>query len=320
MDFQRRSAAGSALNLVGPRASSRFFARLLGQRRVHFAGRVLGGLCALSLVASLGCAVKTVDRGGESPDEAATGTAQDPMRSSEISLAADRKELDQLRQEMPDDVKKQNDELALVLSFLKDGDEDPNKLRDRFQAALRKKREAVDKNLRRRREDFNRSEREAREKFTAEQKAGREDFLGRRRSSADQKRYLDGQDEKRRRFHADAQERRKDFEAQITEERRDFESLVREKTNFFNQEWRGYRERWTERKRLLDEKKRREARAAKSVAADRAKAEADSDSGVKTLGGSTRGSSGVPPTSLDEWDQIPSGPATPLGAGTSTGP
>jgi hypothetical protein len=302
MDFQRTNAAASALNLARPRISRRLWV----------------SLCVLVIATSLGCAVKTVDRGSESSSEAAAGATQDPMRSSEISLAADRKELDQLRQEMPDDVKKQNDELALVLSFLKDGDEDPNKLRDRFQAALRKKREAVDKNLRRRREDFNRSEREAREKFTAEQKAGREDFLGRRRSSADQKRYFDGQDEKRRRFHADAQERRKDFEAQIAEERRDFESLVREKTNFFNQEWRGYRERWTERKRLLDEKKRREARAAKSAAADRAKAEADA--GAKNLVGSTLGSSGPAPTSLDEWDQIPSGPATPLGAGTSTGP
>ncbi|GEM_PF-3987690 len=302
MDFQRRKGAGSVVNFARPRLSQQFWV----------------SLCVFAMATSMGCAVKTVDRGGESSSESAGGATQDPMRSSEISLAADRKELDQLRQEMPDDVKKQNDELALVLSFLKDGDEDPNKLRDRFQTALRKKREAVDKNHRRRREDFNRSEREAREKFTAEQKAGREDFLGRRRSSADQKRYLEGQEEKRRRFYADAQERRKDFEAQITEERRDFESLVREKTNFFNQEWRGYRERWTERKRLLDEKKRREAKAAKSAAADQAKAEAES--GAKTLGGSTRGSSGPAPTSLDEWDQIPSGPATPLGAGTSTGP
>ncbi len=280
------------------------------------------GLCVGFCMLSSSCAVKTFDRGDEPAKPSAESVGReaiDPLRSGEVSLAADRRELDELRRDLPDDVKRQNDELALVLSFLKDGDEDPNKLRDRFQSALRKKREAVDKSQRRRREDFSRSEREAREKFTTEQKSEREEFLSRKRESSARQKFFDQQDEKRRRFHADAQERRKDFEALITEERRDFESMVREKTNFFNQEWRGYRERWTERKRVLDEKKRREVRAAKSALAGSPESTATT--------GSSSGATIQPvdstrpaPTSLDEWDQIPSGPATPLGAGSSTGP
>lgn len=267
------------------------------------------GICASFLSA---CAVKTVSRGEESDSGARSATEKvDPLRSAEVSLAADRQELDQLRKDLPDDVKKQNDELALVLSFLKDGDEDPNKLRDRFQAALRKKRETVDKAQRRRREDFTRAEREARENFNANQKAEREDFLSGKRDSAARKKFFETQDEKRRRFYADSQERRKDFEAQVNEERRDFESLVREKTNFFTQEWRGYRERWTERKRLLEEKKRREASAA-----SKARAQAQEASSSQGSADSSRPA----PTRLDEWERIPSGPATPLGAGTSTGP
>lgn len=184
--------------------------------------------------------------------------------SDEISLKADRTEYDQMRKDIPSEVRKENDELAGLLQLLRrpDGEyEKPEKIRERFNKIMREKRERMDKQFRREREDFGRLEKDQREEMTERQKKERDDFLGDKPSSEAKKKFFEKQQDKRGRFYEDAREKRRSFEAQISTRRRDFEDYVREKTNLFNQEYRNYQKEYEERMKGEDLKRRTEQKA-----------------------------------------------------------
>lgn len=181
--------------------------------------------------------------------------------SDEISLKADRSEFDELRKDMPAEVRKENDELAGILQLLRNPNgeyERPEKIRERFSKIMRDKRERNDKQFRQEREDFNRLEKDKRAEFTENQKSEKEDFLGDKPTSEKRKRFFDKQEEKRSRFYDDAREKRRSFEAEISTRRRNFEDYVREKTNLFNAELRNYQKEYDERRKGEDLKRRME--------------------------------------------------------------
>lgn len=183
--------------------------------------------------------------------------------ADEVSLRADRAELDKLRGEVPEEVKKQNDEIAMLMSFVvRESEEDPQRLRDRFSTALRKKREAVNKKVSLAREAFSKKEKADRAEFVKESKSQRDAFVKNRKRSSDERRdFFSNQDDKRRAFFADQQERRKDFELQVQDERKSVEDSMREAQNAFNQELRSYQARYTERRKQLDLKKKMEEKS-----------------------------------------------------------
>ena len=71
--------------------------------------------------------------------------------SDELSLKADRSELDEQRRQIPEDVKRSNDELSLVLQLMQSNElgdmQDPSKIRDRFDKAIRDRREKLEKDV-----------------------------------------------------------------------------------------------------------------------------------------------------------------------------
>lgn len=251
------------------------------------------------------CGVKTVR--GEEP---ASGAVISPVGASgvdgtpqDVSLKSDRSELEKLRSEIPDDVKKQNDEIAMVLSYVyRESEEEPSRLRDRFQAALRKRREVMDKHLRSSRDSFSKEERRLRDEFLRTSKDERDDYLSRKRSREDRKKFFDGQEDKRRAFFADQSEKRKDFESQVQDERKKLEDFIREKQNQFNQEWREYQARYTERRRLNETKKKMENKARQLE-----------KRGAQVLPVTQPAqASQAPDGSLEEFNKIPPGPGIQL--------
>jgi hypothetical protein len=58
----------------------------------------------------------------------------------ETSLKEDRSELDKLRKDVPPETQKQNDELALFLNLMKQGREQPQDVRGKFQSLVQKRR------------------------------------------------------------------------------------------------------------------------------------------------------------------------------------
>ncbi len=185
--------------------------------------------------------------------------------SEEISLKADRSEFDELRKDMPAEVRKENDELAGILQLLKSPNgeyERPEKIRERFSKIMRDKRERNDKQFRQEREDFNRLEKDKRAEFTENQKSEKEDFLDDKPTSEKRKRFFDKQEEKRSRFYDDSREKRRSFEAEISTRRKNFEDYNREKTNLFNAELRNYQKEFDEHRKGEDLKKRMQQKGA----------------------------------------------------------
>lgn len=264
-------------------------------------------------LAMVGCSVKTV----RNQEASAAGEVISPIGASgvdagsaDVSLKADRSELDKLRSEVPEDVKAQNDEIAMVLSYVyRDSEEEPNRLRDRFQAAIRKRRDAMDKHLRRSRDSFSKEERRLREDYLKKSKEEREEFLDRKRTSDERKKFFEEQEDRRRVFFADQAEKRKDFESQVQEERKKMEDFVREKQNQFNQEWREYQTRYAERRRLMDTKKKMEEKARKLEQRGQTPT---SGSAVPSPIAPTAVGAQVPDGSLEEFNKIPAGPGIPL--------
>lgn len=197
------------------------------------------------------------------PDASATTASTLASNETEMSLKADRSELDALRKDIPEEIKKQNDEIALIMSFIvRDSEEEPNRVRDRFNTAIRKKREAIDKKISRAREDFTKHERADRDAFLKKAKAERDEYLSKRKRSADdRKRFFDDQEDRRKSFFADQADKRKDFESETQALRKDNEDFTREKQSAFNEEWRAYQTRYNERKKQTDLKKQMEQKS-----------------------------------------------------------
>ena len=158
----------------------------------------------------------------------------------EVSLKADRSALDALRIQEPEEVKRRNDELALLLALMKDGSEDPGKVRDRFGKIVRDKRDLMDKRLRKEREAFGKRETQAREALLKDLAKRRARQLSRKHPSDENKEFYDDQEAKRKGFFDEQRDRRAEFESKALESRKDFEDDVREKTNWFSQEMRAY--------------------------------------------------------------------------------
>ena len=116
----------------------------------------------------------------------------------EVSLREDRSSLEELRKGEPEEIKKQNDELALLLGLMKDGTEEPSKVRERYNKIVRDKREKMDKRLRKERDAFSKSEKKGRDDFMKAAAKDRSKFMARKRSPEASKDFFDQQENKRK--------------------------------------------------------------------------------------------------------------------------
>lgn len=217
----------------------------------------------------------------------------------EVSLAADRSAVDHLRKEIPAETRTQNDQTALVLDTInKDGtfEEDPSKARERFGRIMREKRAASDKYFREKREAFTKEQKTKRDAFLTELREERSSYMAKKTSSADRRDFQTTQEKARQSYFGDESDRRKAFESSLTEERRKYEDSVREATNKFNDAIRDYSTEYRERKKsktAAPTTKAREATVSSPATSDKDRA------------------------LLEEFKQIPKGPAVPL---APTGP
>lgn len=164
----------------------------------------------------------------------------------EMSLKADREQIAELRKDIPDAKQRQNDELALYLNLMKQGTEQPNIVRDRFQTLVQKRRTSYRDKVTRLRDDFRKEETRRREDFLKAQKDKRDAQIKKKQTSAENRRFFGDQDKESQRFFADERDRRKNFEAELTAQSKDFESYMRERNNEFNEQFRLYSKQFSE--------------------------------------------------------------------------
>jgi ElaB/YqjD/DUF883 family membrane-anchored ribosome-binding protein len=251
--------------------------------------------------------------------------------SGEVSLAADRSQLSELRKDIPEDVKHENDELAGLLQLMVKSDgsnsmDEPSRVRERFDKIMRDKRSRVDKELQKMRDSFSKAETKSRETFGKEQKIERDRFMSKsHRISDERKEFFDGQEDKRREYYSDQQDKRRDFEAHISDQRKNFEDYAREKAGDFNQEYRAYTKAYDERRKAESLKKDMKEKAQQMKMAP----PPGSDSGDSSANGTFNGGYQVPNDAaalggapaaaahdpdIDAFKKIPKKSATHLGS------
>lgn len=179
--------------------------------------------------------------------------ANHPLVDDKYSLAADRKDLDEIRSQIPEKKKRGNDELAFILQMVSDSQTDlkkaPSDIRTQFDNILRKKREQFDKDMRNERERVTKEERKLRETFLKSQQEARDGYARQKHSREEKNDFYKEIDEKRSDFFSVEREKRNDFESDFRERRKSFDDYTREKSNEFSQELRAYQKRFDEAKK-----------------------------------------------------------------------
>jgi hypothetical protein len=169
---------------------------------------------------------------------------------SEYRISQDRKSLDEIRKEIPTEKRQTNDELALILSTLGNGEKDSFKAREEWQNILRKKRNKFDDSVQKQRNDFSRIEKSNRDSFVKKLERDKEDFQKKKSDPQERSEFYQQLETQRRDYFSEEQIKRSNFEAEIRDQRSEFEDHVREKNNLFNDELRALEKREEARKKL----------------------------------------------------------------------
>jgi hypothetical protein len=203
----------------------------------------------ISALFFVGCATGCVSSNKERPKISEDRQIVRDELSKEVSLKADRSNLDTLRKDVPEEKKQENDELAFYLQQTQDLKENPQRIRTHYSELVQKKRTLFHKKVEKLRTDFKKRTTADRDEFLKKQKEAREDFKGRRASPDKTKEFYADLDRARTDFYSQEQDRRKDFEEEISERTKDFNDYMKERYDAFDEQMRSYEKRWRDKQK-----------------------------------------------------------------------
>jgi len=181
-------------------------------------------ILSIYLVLLVGCASSTTEN----------SAVDRPLVESDYLLKQDREEFDQLRSDVPEDIKLENDEKAYMDRLFTDPLKKPSVIKERFNRFLSQKRDKFQKDQKLKRENFVKNERKQREEFVRELAKERENFKQQKVDKQKTKEFFDELDLKRKDFFSEQKEKRELFEAQIRDDRNNFSDYSKEKQSEFN--------------------------------------------------------------------------------------
>ncbi len=184
---------------------------------------------------------------GASQDRESDRVGVEKELSGEMSLKADREELKELRRDIPAEKQKSNDELAVYLGLMKQGTEQPQIVRDKFNSLVEKRRLSFRQRVQKLRDNYRRDETKRREEFLNGLKGKRASYLVGKRTPEQLRDFFSGQEKDRQAFFSDERERRTAFESDVMAQSKDFEAYMREKVNEANEQFRVYSKKFSER-------------------------------------------------------------------------
>ncbi|MCC2679223.1 MAG: hypothetical protein K0R29_1799 [Pseudobdellovibrio sp.] len=198
-------------------------------------------ITAFAFIFLSSCALNT-----KRADQPASSALSEPGVDPKYSVGKDRSEFDKLRENVPAEIRQQNDEKALIAELTAEVKYPPEVAREKFNNIVRKKRDLFSKDMSKIRDEFNRHEKKERDEFLEDLKEEREEFLKRKADQAKRSQFFSEQDEARRTFFADQREKRDEFESDFRARRKDFEDYIKDKTDIFNSELKDYTVRYKE--------------------------------------------------------------------------
>ncbi|MDZ4678070.1 MAG: hypothetical protein SGI74_11260 [Oligoflexia bacterium] len=252
---------------------------------------------------SLGCSTS-------GPEKAATSEEIE----NEVSIKSDKENLDELRKDIPEEVKKSNDRIAATLKRWKQQKMAPEDLRSRFSDEIRKAREAMDKKHQRQRADFQKQKAKKRKEFQEKQKEARDDFFSHKPKGERRSDFISDQSTERERFNSDLRDERQDFEESIKDERKIFEGDIASRWVEFRQEYPEYSKLYREMKEAEAKQKEEAKLNPTPYAGWPYKADDEKPTGVGTGANPkatppeavdvNKGGNGWPTTDPSEFDQL----------------
>ncbi len=178
-------------------------------------------------------------------------------QAQEYSLEQDRKELDKLREEIPTQVRAENDDLGFILRLFDDKTREPGKIRSQFNKTINRIRKKQTSKFKKERDLFKREEKKKRTEFIANAKKKRKEFLDRDPSSDSKKSFFEEERTDRKAFFSDEKEKRNDFESDYRARKRDFDDFLKSKRDLFNDRYRQF----LKEKQELKKQKKAQAKA-----------------------------------------------------------
>jgi hypothetical protein len=167
-----------------------------------------------------------------------------PLVDPKYSVAKDRSTLDDLREDIPVPLRKENDEKALIADLTTELKYPPEVVREKYAGIVRKKRDLFNKDMQKQRDEYNKAEKRTRDDFLKSLEEERKDFLSRKESREARTEFFNQIDEKRRDFFSAQKDKREEFESDFREKRKNFEDYVKERNDTFNEELKDYSARW----------------------------------------------------------------------------
>lgn len=168
--------------------------------------------------------------------------AQDSVPSEEISLSEDRTHLEELRQDIPEEIKKENDELAFVLKLFDDKKRNPTTIQQEFNRRVSSVRQKSQRYFRKLRKNFDKEEKAKRKEFLKKAKEERTNFLKKKQSKENRDDFFNEEKSKGKEFFAEEREKRRDFESETRARQKDFESQLRDRRKEFDQRMKEFRD------------------------------------------------------------------------------
>lgn len=196
------------------------------------------GLCIAMMASTLviGCATGKSGQDG-------------PLVDEKYSLKQDREALANLRKEIPEEVRRDNDEKAFMAEMMSDLSRSPMDVRNQFTRILTKKRELFSKDMNKTREKFSNDIKSKRDEFSRQQTSARTSFAGQKKTADERSEFYNRLDSERREFNSEQQQKRDEFESDMRDKRKNFDDYIRAKTDEFNQLHRDYIKRYDEDKK-----------------------------------------------------------------------
>ncbi|MBX9767560.1 MAG: hypothetical protein K2X47_09850 [Bdellovibrionales bacterium] len=148
--------------------------------------------------------------------------------------------MDDLRSDIPEEVKIANDEKAYYAELFADPNRQPSKVREQFARDIRRIRDQFEKSSRKTRENYNSKERKEREAFIEKIRRERENFSRTKHDQKENSRFYADMDTLRREYFANEREKREEFESLHRQARRDFDDYTRSRQTEFEEQFRNY--------------------------------------------------------------------------------
>ncbi len=116
----------------------------------------------------------------------------------EVSLADDRDAIEDLRKTIPEERRRENDELREILNLTAEVKEQPSYIREKFNRSVQRVSEQHRRQISKERSEFNKKENEKREQFKGLSKERKKDFQKSKNSREESKEFYENEDQARR--------------------------------------------------------------------------------------------------------------------------